>query len=100
MECILLLIEKSRIFQSESTLCPINSVYERYTLSKEKIAELEKFHRCLRDKRQVGKVGTMSKRILQKFKTNRKKYPGLKSLIEHWPRLSVELRSAIVKMVR
>ena len=26
--------------------------------------------------------------------------PGLKSIIEHWPKLSVELRSAIVKMVR
>jgi hypothetical protein len=27
-EYILLLIEKSRLFQSESALCPINSVYE------------------------------------------------------------------------
>jgi len=33
---ILLLIEKSRIFQSESTLCPINSVYEGLHVVKRK----------------------------------------------------------------
>jgi hypothetical protein len=27
-----------------------------YTLSKEKMAELEKFHRCLRDKRQADRA--------------------------------------------
>ena len=56
MCCILLLIEKSHIFQSESTLCPINSVYEGLCAVKEKIAELEKLHRSLRDKRQADRV--------------------------------------------
>ena len=42
---IRLLIEKSRIFQLESTLCPINTIYEGLYAVKRKIAELEKVHR-------------------------------------------------------
>jgi hypothetical protein len=47
------LIEKSRIFQLESTLYPINSIYEGLYVVKRKIAELEKVHRSLHDKRQA-----------------------------------------------
>ena len=55
-QSILLLIEKFRISQPASTFCPINSVYERLYVVKRKIAELEKFHRSLRDKRQADHV--------------------------------------------
>jgi len=40
-----------------------------YTLSKEEIAELEKFHRSLRDKRQADRV----KAVIAGFSGNRKR---------------------------
>ena len=49
---MLLSIEIFRIFQSESTLYLITGYMKDYRLSREKIAELEKFHRFLCDKRQ------------------------------------------------
>jgi transposase len=52
------LIEISRIFQSENTSYPINSVYERLCAVK-KIAELGKLHRSLCDKRQSHRVKTV-----------------------------------------
>ncbi len=40
-------------------MCPINSVYEGLYVVKKKIAELEQFHRSLRDKRQADRVKTV-----------------------------------------
>jgi hypothetical protein len=40
-----------------------------YTLSREKIAELEKFHRSLRDKRQADRVRWKNNVTLQKLRS-------------------------------